>query len=78
VEHLKGASLCLTRKHCIRLERPARDKHSSFLQTFVNYRREMFYSVDPRGARGNIRKKFYDYLTITLRLSVVSLLLKLT
>ncbi len=35
----------LTCKHQIRLESPARDKHSSLLDTFVNYVRKKFYNI---------------------------------
>ncbi len=37
----------LIHKHYTRLERPARDKHSSLVQTFVNYGRKKFYKVGP-------------------------------
>jgi hypothetical protein len=35
----------LTRKRLTRLERLARDKHSSFLKTLVNYGRKKFYNI---------------------------------
>jgi hypothetical protein len=37
----------LTPKHKTRLERLARGKHSSLLQTFINYGREKCYNIDP-------------------------------
>ncbi len=46
----------LTHKHQSRLERLARDKHSSLLRTFVNYGRKKFYNVDPMGP--NVIKLF--------------------
>jgi hypothetical protein len=50
LEHLKGSftqeGSDLTRnKHYTRLESPARDKHFSLLQTFVNYRRKNLYDI---------------------------------
>jgi hypothetical protein len=38
----------LTCKHYTRLERLARDKHSSLLQKFVTYGRKKFYNIVPR------------------------------
>jgi hypothetical protein len=38
----------LTHKHLTRLEKLARDKHSSLLLKFVNYRRKKFYIIDTR------------------------------
>ncbi len=38
----------LTHKHYVRLERLARDKHTSKLRKFVNYRRKKFYNVGSR------------------------------
>jgi hypothetical protein len=38
----------LTSKHWARLERLARDKHSSLLQKTVNYGRKKFYNIGPR------------------------------
>ncbi len=38
----------LTQKHLKRLKRPARVKHSSLLQTFVNYVRKKFCNIAPR------------------------------
>jgi len=35
-------------KHWTKLERLARDKHSSLLRTFVNYDRKLFYNIEPR------------------------------
>jgi hypothetical protein len=37
----------LTCKHYTRLERLARDKHSSLLRKSVNYGRKKFYSTGP-------------------------------
>jgi hypothetical protein len=37
----------LTYKHKTRLVMLARDKHSSLLQTFINYRRTKFYNIGP-------------------------------
>jgi hypothetical protein len=37
-----------THKHCTRLERLARDKHSSLLRKFVNYNCKKFYNIGPR------------------------------
>jgi hypothetical protein len=39
---------CLTRKHLIRLERFAGDRHSSFVRMFVNYGRKKFHNIGPR------------------------------
>jgi hypothetical protein len=48
VEQLKCASLGkapgLTCKHWTRLDRSAREKHSSLLRKFVNYGRKRFYN----------------------------------
>jgi hypothetical protein len=38
---------CLTLKQKTRLERLARDKHSSLLQEFVNYGRKKLYNIGP-------------------------------
>ncbi len=50
VEHLKGASLRLapdlSHKHLTRLEKLARDKHSSLIRKFVNYGWKKFHN-DP-------------------------------
>jgi hypothetical protein len=40
-------SLALPKKET-RLERLARDKHSSFLRKFVNYALKKFYKIGPR------------------------------
>jgi hypothetical protein len=51
VEYLKGASLGLplaSLKNKTRLEKLARDKHSSLLRTFVNCGRKKFYGIGPR------------------------------
>ncbi len=47
MEHLKGASLrsSFTREHQTRLEKLARDKHSSLLQKFITYGRKKFYNI---------------------------------
>ena len=37
----------LTHKHQTKLERFARDKHSSLLYTLINYWRKMFYNIGP-------------------------------
>jgi hypothetical protein len=39
-------TLGLIHKHQTRLECLAKDKHSSLLQTFINYRRKMTYNVE--------------------------------
>ncbi len=44
------AGSMLTCKHQTRLERLARDKHSSLLRTFVNYGRKSFIILGPRNA----------------------------
>jgi hypothetical protein len=52
VEHLKG----LTRKHSTRLERLARDKHSSLLRKYVKCSRNKFYDTGPcTNALGEIK-----------------------
>ncbi len=60
MEHLKGASHVyapgLTNKHLVRLERSAKDKHSSLLQTFVNHGRKKLYDK-PNGL-------YYKHMTI--------------
>ncbi len=38
----------LTHKHQTKLERSARDKHSSLLRTFVKYNHKKFYNIGPR------------------------------
>ncbi len=48
MEHLKGALLGKASKHLTRLERLAKDKHSSLLQAFVNYDRKKFYNIGPK------------------------------
>jgi hypothetical protein len=49
VRHMKETSLGyapgLTHKHKTRLERLARDKHTSFLHTVINYGRRKFYKI---------------------------------
>jgi hypothetical protein len=40
----------LARKHWTRLEKLARDKHSSLLRKSVNYGRNKFYSTGPKMA----------------------------
>ncbi len=44
----------LTHKLQTRLERFARDNHTSLLQKFINYDRKMFYNIGPR-QRGYVR-----------------------
>jgi hypothetical protein len=53
MEHLEDAPLkgrlpAHTRKRYTRLERLARDKHSSLLRTLINYGRKKFYNIGPR------------------------------
>ncbi len=43
--------LCLTYKHWVRLERPARDKYSNLLQSLFNSGRKKFYNLGPRSVR---------------------------
>jgi len=38
----KKGSAGIARKHSIRLEKPPRDEHCSFLRNFVNYGRKKF------------------------------------
>ena len=45
---LLGQASGLTHKRWPMLERPAMDKHSSLLRTFVIYGRKKFYNIDPR------------------------------
>ncbi len=50
-----------------RRERPARDTHTSLLQTFINYARKFFYKIGLPGA--NVIKLFtavFYYLNIKL------------
>ncbi len=42
-----GQALCLAHKHSTRLERPAKDKHSSLLLTHVNYGHTRFITLGP-------------------------------
>jgi len=42
-----GCAPSLTHQHETKLERPARDKHSSLLDTFVNYRCKRFMTLGP-------------------------------
>jgi hypothetical protein len=53
-------SPCLTHKHESRLERPARDKHSSLLGTFVIYDHNKFHNTSPR--RDGKKKLAFMYL----------------
>jgi hypothetical protein len=47
-----GKALGVTHKHCTRLERLFKDKHSSLLRIFPDYGRKKFYNIGPReGAR---------------------------
>jgi hypothetical protein len=50
MEHLKGASLgqapALLSNISFRVDRPAREKHSSLLQTLVNYGHKKFYNIE--------------------------------
>jgi hypothetical protein len=48
VKQLKCTTPGHSYKHWTSLERPARDKHSSLSQNFVNYGRKKFYSIGPR------------------------------
>ncbi len=43
-----GLAPGLTNKRQNRLERPARDKHTSFYETFINYDNKKFYNNDVR------------------------------
>jgi hypothetical protein len=54
--------LGLTYKHWIRLEWPARDKHSNIMKTFVHCVRKMFYNIG--SARPNNSKLFIRNLRI--------------
>jgi hypothetical protein len=67
-----GQAPGFSHKYYNRMERPARDKHSCLLQTFVNYRSKNFYNLESRslgpefgGAVGilfylvNINKNFF-------------------
>ncbi len=62
VEHLKVASIGwasgLTHKHKTRLERLARDKHSSSLCKSVNYGRKNFYSTGQKLCDKKLTEKF--------------------
>ncbi len=49
-----------------RLERPARDQHSSLLRTFVNYGHKKFYNTEPWG------QCYKTFLVRDLRISVLS------
>ncbi len=55
-----------TRKHQARLEKPARDKHSSLLQTFANYRCKKFYNI------GSLWHVLQNSLLIPYRTKLVS------
>ncbi len=50
-----GKARSLTRKHKTRVERHARDKHSSLLQKFVNYGQKSF-ATSAAGRRQKRRK----------------------
>ncbi len=54
-----GQAPGLTRTHQTRLERLARDKHSSLLQRSVNYGRKRFYSTGSRASTNSQNKTFY-------------------
>ncbi len=43
------------------MEKSVRDKHSSLLQTFVNYGREKFYNIGPEKDRMAIQKNCYGH-----------------
>ncbi len=45
--YLNQVRCSLTCKHYTGMERLARNKHSSFLQTFVNYTCKKFYNIGP-------------------------------
>jgi hypothetical protein len=47
-----GSGPCLTHKHWIRLERLARDKHSSLLRNFVDYWRKNLTTLGAEGWKG--------------------------
>ncbi len=53
----KHAFLTLACQHWTRVERHASDKHSSLLQTLVNYDHENFYNIC---IRGQCYRTFYD------------------
>jgi len=42
--------LALHKKYYTKLGKPTRDKHASFLRTFVNYGHKKFYNIDPWNA----------------------------
>ncbi len=65
VKDLLGAPLlfrflALLIKNWNRLKRPAMEKHSSILQTFVKYGRKKFYTI---GTGANVIKLYCMYLT---------------
>jgi hypothetical protein len=57
----------LAHKHYIRMERLDRDKHSSLLQKFVNYKQKKVYNIGPRGGFFKIS---HINLTIILKIRV--------
>ncbi len=58
--HSRVSSI-LIHNHWTRLERLARDKHSSLLQKFVNYGQKKFYNIGPRADDiKNLRPYFTD------------------
>ncbi len=62
MEYLKEA-LGLIHKHSIRLERLARDKHSSLLRIFINYGHKFFYNIGPELQKLNLKKKLVNEST---------------
>ncbi len=57
----------LTCKHMTRLERPAKDKHSSLSQTLVNYGRKEFYNVDVRSRSRTMQSLTMSNKWVTLK-----------
>ncbi len=55
----------LNRKHYTRLERLAKDKHSSLIQKSVSYGRKIFYSTGPRFVERKLLG-VTEFITITL------------
>ncbi len=56
----------LTHQHCTRLERLARDKHSSLSPKFIDYSRKSFIAIPP-GQSGRCRSQIREHLRACCR-----------
>ncbi len=74
-----GQALGLAHKQQTRLEKFARDKHSSLLQKFVNYEQKKFYNIGPRSHLSSYfyyliyRQKFVFKINLKLNFYIILL-----